>query len=129
MPLVSSDEAARPDANGAQMGRLAATRLALWEAVDRLPEDDRDDLLQQLLDLVDGLRAGFDDASPGQTGIIDELEFIGHQLRYRDARQLTEGEPGTEFAAICLRCDKFPLDLGEACPECGSSRFLSALRI
>ncbi|WP_419933192.1 hypothetical protein [Candidatus Poriferisodalis sp.] len=126
---MSSSQAKPHEAGGGTSGRLAATRLALWEAVDRLPEDDREELREQLHSLIDVLRADFDDASPAQVDIIDELELIAHQLRYHDARQLTEGEPGREFAAICLRCDKFPLDAGEACPDCGSDRFLSALRI
>lgn len=126
---MSPDPAGSQNADRGTPGRLAATRLALWEAVDRLPDVDREELQQRLHALVVGLRTSFDDASPGQGDIIDELEFITHQLRYHSTRQLTEGEPGEQFAAICLRCDKFPLDFGQACPECGTDRFLSALRV
>ena len=78
----------------------------------------------------DGLSASFDDgASPHQAHILDELEFLTHEMRYHTARQRIEGEPSHEFAAVCLRCDRFPLDFDEACPECGSDRFLSMLRI
>ena len=78
----------------------------------------------------DGLSASFDGgASPHQAHILDELEFLTQQMRYHTARQLIEDKPSHEFAAVCQRCDRFPLDSDEACPECGSDRFLSMLRI
>ena len=52
----------------------------------------------------DGLSTSFDDgASPHQAQILDELEFLTHQTRYHTARQLIEGKPNHEFAAVCLR--------------------------
>lgn len=127
---VSSEEISSHDSAGGLMGELMATRVVLWEAVDRLSADSRDELRERIHAMVDRLREGWtDDASPGQVEIMDGLEFIAHQMRYHPARQLTEGEPSGEFARICLKCDKFPLDDDEACPQCGSRRFLSVLRI
>ena len=45
---MSPDQADLRDATRGMMGRLAATRLPLWEAVDRLPENERNDLSEQL---------------------------------------------------------------------------------
>ena len=45
---MSPDQADLRDATRGMMGQLAATRLPLWEAVDRQPENERNDLSEQL---------------------------------------------------------------------------------
>ena len=130
MTGVSSDQLGQTDVAGGMMGQLTATRLALWEAVDRLPETDRDEMRQLLSATMSDLRATWSqDPSSHQAEFLDELEFVTHRMRYHTGRTLVEGEPSGEYAAVCMKCDKFPLDFDEPCPECGSRRFLDILRV
>jgi len=61
-------------------------------------------ICEQLHAPIDGLSASFnDDALPRRAHVLDELEFLTHQMRYHAARQLIDGERSHEFAAVCLR--------------------------
>ncbi len=113
------------------MGELAVTRMVLWEAVARLPDDQADELEHKHAELLHSMRASWDgDPSDFRDAFRDELESITHHLRYR--HRLTErGDSDTgdvDLAFVCGRCDTFPLHSGDMCPECGTARWFVAVR-
>ena len=112
------------------MGQLIATRLALQEALDRLAEDHIGDLQVALDRLVSSLRQQQSgNLSLGQAAIVDEVEAIALRMRYRD--QHTERNDHTErdYAAVCMKCDAFPLEIGSACPVCATDRWMTLVRV
>lgn len=116
---------------GQPRGQLLATRLVLQEALDRLPAEQLTDLASALEGLVAGLRDQFDQAaSPDQVHIVDELEAITLRLRYRNQPiehpDAGGGEP--TYVGVCMRCEHFPIDIGTACPQCGTARWVTAVR-
>ena len=115
------------------VGELSATRMVLWEAVERLPDGQADELEHKSVALLRSMRARWDsDSSDFQAALLDELEFITHKLRYR--HRLTErGDVGSDtggvdLAFICGRCDTFPLRSGDTCPEWDTSRWFVGIR-
>ena len=111
-------------------GQLLATRLVLHEALDRLTEDQLGDLQVALDRLVSGLREQWsDELSPEQAAIVDEVEAIALWMRYRDQHIEATEHTEREYAAVCMKCDAFPLEIGSACPVCETERFLTTVRI
>lgn len=118
------------DEPNAARGQLLATRLVLEEALSRLPDDQLADLQSALDALVTGLRDEHGDSvPPAQAHIIDELEAISLRLRYRGQpleHPADGGEPA--YIGVCMRCEHFPIDIGAACPQCQTDRWVTAVR-
>lgn len=116
------------------MGEMTATRMVLWEAVRRLPDDRADELEHEHVELLRSMRERWDqDPSGFQTAFLDELESITHHLRYRHRlteRSDADGDAGgVDLAFVCGRCDTFPLAADDMCPACGTSKWFVAVRV
>ena len=112
------------------MGQLIATRLALQEALDRLAEDQTGDLQVTLDRLVSSLRQQQNgNLSLEQAAIVDEVEAIALRMRYRDQHIEATEHTEREYAAVCMKCDAFPLEIGSACPVCETDRWTTLVRI
>ena len=112
------------------IGQLLATRLVLQEALDRLAEDHIGDLQVALDRLVTGLREQWsDELSTEQAAIVDEVEAIALRMRYRDQHIEATEHTEREYAAVCMKCDAFPLEIGSACPVCETDRWTTLVRI
>ena len=112
------------------MGHLRATRLVLHEALDRLSEDQFEDLQVALDRLVSGLREQWrDDLTPHQADIIDEIDSIALRMRYRDQHIEQEATVARDYTIVCMKCETFPIESGSACPVCQTDRFLTVVRV
>lgn len=112
-------------------GQLLATRLVLQEALDRLPDDQINDLRNALEELVANLRDALDQAvTPEQAHIVDEIEAVTLRLRYRDQpiEHPAERAGDREWTGVCMKCEYFPIDIGTACPQCGTARWTTVVR-
>lgn len=115
---------------GTVNGKLMATRLALWEAISRLDEDARAELHEAFTGMLDQIGSVWPSPlTAQQSEVFDELELIAHQMRYHPAHTAGQGPPSGDYAVVCMKCDTFPLELGQNCPTCGTTQFLSVLRI
>lgn len=109
-------------------GQLLATRLVLQESLDRLPAEQLADLASALDGLVAQLRDQFDlTGSPEQAHIVDEVEAITLRLRYRD-QPIEQPAGDSDWIGVCMRCETFPIDIGTACPQCGTGRWVTAVK-
>ena len=112
-------------------GQLLATRLVLQEALGRLPDEQLAQLNSGLDMLVDQLRAEHGDNTPAdQAHIIDEIEAISLRLGYRDQPlEHPHDDVGERiYVGVCMRCEHFPIDAGETCPQCGTGRWVTMVR-
>ena len=109
-------------------GQLLATRLVLQESLDRLPAEQLTDLASALDDLVAQLRDQIDlTGSPEQAHIVDEIEAIALQLRYRD-QPIEQPAGDRSWTGVCMKCETFPIDIGKPCPQCATDRWVTAVR-
>ena len=112
-------------------GQLLATRLALQEALGRLPAQQLEDLQAALDSAVAGLRDQWNDTTPpDQTHIIDELDAISLRLRYRD-QPIEHPAANTgerTYIGVCMNCEHFPIDTGTPCPQCKTDRWVTMVR-
>ena len=109
-------------------GQLLATRLVLQESLERLPAEQLTDLASSLDGLVAQLHDQFDQAgSPEQAHIIDEIEAISLQLRYRD-QPIEQPAGDLGWTGVCMKCETFPIDVGTASPQCGTGRWVATVR-
>lgn len=111
-------------------GQLPATRLVLQEALGRLPAEQIEDLRASLETVVAVLRDRHNDtAAPEQTHIIDEIDALSLRLRYRDQPiEPPDDAGGRAYVAVCMKCEHFPIDIGESCPQCGTDRWVTTVR-
>lgn len=127
---MSTDPTDRVDAGEITSGKLVATRMALWEAVGRLDDVARIDMRDAFAEMIDRIDAVWPEPRDAdQAEVVNEIELIAHQLRYHPARTPGDEPPSGEYATVCMRCDAFPLDISRPCPNCGTTQFLSVLRI
>ena len=116
-------------------GQLVATRMMLWGAVDRLSEEQADELADLEAMNVESLRRLWGPTfSDHQKGIVDELEFLMLRLRHRFNFSERDDPTLQEVTEICLKCETFPILRGTAedklsCPVCKTSRWLHITRI
>lgn len=130
VPGMSPDPADLLDAAGMANGKLMATRLVLWEAIDRLDDAERTEMRDAFTAMIEQIGTAW--PSPltvQQAEIIDELELITHQMRYHLTPSDEHGPPSGDYAVVCMKCDTFPILDGQPCPTCHTSQFLSVLRI
>lgn len=114
------------------LDELTAVRFAFSEALRRMSEEQADQFETWLFEMVASLRDHPNLSS--QTEFIDGLEFIA--LTHRHRHDFVEGTETDldkaktpEHVIICLQCEIFPIELGEPCPECRTSRWLHVTRI
>ena len=111
-------------------GKLMATRLVLWEAIDRLDDAKRTEMHDAFTAMIERIGdAWHPPLTAQQAEIIDELELITHQMRYHPTHTAAHEPPSGDYAVVCMKCDTFPVPDGQPCPTCHTEQFLSVLRI
>lgn len=111
-------------------GQLLATRLVLQEALSRLPDDQIAELHAALDVLVARLRDEHGDSAPPEPmHIIDEIDAISLRLRYRGQPiEQPAASDNPAYVGVCMKCEHFPIAIGASCPQCGTGRWVTAVR-
>ena len=121
------------DTDRRSIAELAATRMALWDAVKYLTEDKRELLYDVVSGVVADMRArwGSEPSSGFKKGFLDELEKIKFRLAQRHEFRRGHDETGFEQSEfVCIRCDVFAVGHGSSlsCPSCGTADWLELWR-
>lgn len=108
---------------------LAATRMVLWDAVDRLGVGDVAAMRDELLELCSSLRDLWDgDSAEIRDSFLDELERLRFRLGHPPAA--TTSLPSKHrLSFYCMKCDAIAQGAGMVlvCPVCDRYDWLEAV--
>lgn len=113
-------------------GVLIAYGTAFEAAVQRLTDEDADDLADSLQRIAERFRARFEEPVPHPfSDCCNHLERLALLVRNRFDFAAAHPPPDEtpEFVIMCLRCEVFPIPWDTACPNCGTHDFLHAVSI